>query len=83
MHVVQIIESFSSGTLYVAREIVRESVAKGWKTTVFYGKREGNIEVYKNTFPTGVEFVLCVQASKSMVYLICMTFAYRGLLYHL
>ncbi len=57
MLVLQIIESFGSGTLQVVSTLVHATHAKGWQTVVFHGMREETPENFPAMFPDGTRFI--------------------------
>ncbi len=57
MLVLQIIESFGSGTLQVVSNLVHAAHARGWRTVVFHGLREETPENFPGLFPQGTQFI--------------------------
>ncbi len=57
MLVVQVIESFGSGTLQVVSTLAAMSHAEGWQTVVFHGLRDETPKDFPALFPQGTKFI--------------------------
>lgn len=56
VHIVQIHESFGSGTLAIVADIVRKTHELNWKTTIFHGMRAETPDNFRELFPAGTIF---------------------------
>lgn len=65
VHIVQIHESFGSGTLAIVADIVRKTHELNWKTTIFHGMRAETPDNFRELFPAGTIFKVSAKVAPS------------------